>query len=130
MTADQVPHREADSNEDEAIVMQLTLLISDDSWYFPLFRPHNTARPTSTRLERDPLGPSFLRRLEARGSSKKGVTAHRYQLEAMLKIAESIIGESVTLEHIFNDLRLLGKVLISDVAPRQSEQLSKWSCLP
>lgn len=111
----------------EEIAVQLGLPIPARPQKPQKIRSTRCTHRQSVRLENDPLGPSYLRRAVARGYAPKGITAYRYQLEAMLKIAEDLVGKATPLERIFGNPQLLGKVLTSDIAPNRRGQISKWT---
>lgn len=87
----------------------------------------NTKRESCQRLDRDPLGPLFLRRYAALGPASAGVKAYCYQLHSILRIAQRHTAKPCHLVAIFDDPDLLGRVLIDDVAPATATRLSKWT---
>jgi len=75
----------------------------------------------------DPLIEIYLRRLRAHGAAKNGFDAYRYQLRAITQIAARRKDRAVLIEELFHNTRLLGEVLVDDVAPVAGSQLSKWT---
>ena len=75
----------------------------------------------------DPLLVAFTRRLAAQGRARKGQKAYQYQVRSMLKIAERLTGQTVTLADLIRDEALLGRVLVHDIAPTLGTRLSRWT---
>lgn len=93
----------------------------------PIQAELGTSIPKHLHVERDPLALVYFSRLEARGASRSGFKAYRYQLESILRIASRLCGKTVSLYEVFQDEALLGAALTNDVAPVQGGTLSKWT---
>jgi integrase len=93
----------------------------------PRLRNRNPEDRGCNPIDRDPLGRTYLRRLKAQGVAPAGYNAYRYQLGAILRIAERLRGEAVTLAETFRDQHLLGQTLTYDLAPVRGHRISKWT---
>lgn len=89
-----------------------------------------TGRIPTPALTVDPLMEAYERRLAAQGGARKGASAYHYHLRSMLKIAARQAGRPVTCIDLFRDERLLGHVLVDDIAPTLGRQVSKWTLAP
>ncbi len=78
-------------------------------------------------IAQDPMWPSYVRRLEARGAAQNGVNAYRYQLGTLLRIATRDGIDDPILQRLFEDVLALGRILTDDIAPTGDGRLSKWT---
>ena len=78
-------------------------------------------------IDDDPLFATYARRLVARGAAEKTSEAYRYQLQTMLNAAQRLTNESSTLNGLFHDPSLLGRVLLDDRGVDGGGQLSRWT---
>jgi len=97
----------------------------------PTPRPHRRRtrgrRSMVTPCAEAMLLTSYLRRLRARGVAPKGFAAYRYQMRALIKIANHLAGYPVTYLALFRDASLLGRALVDDIDVESGRQLSKWT---
>ena len=84
-------------------------------------------RVRQSLVAHDPMWPSYFRRLEARGTARKGVEAYRYQLESLLRIASRHGPNYSSLQNLFDDVQMLGQSLTDDIAPTGNRKFSKWT---
>jgi integrase len=70
---------------------------------------------------------TYLGRLSARGVSRKGYQAYRYQVQVIARLAGASEGQPAVMEDLFRDPERLGRVLVDDVALSDGSQLSKWT---
>src|SRR4051794_25577712 len=97
----------------------------------PQHRKRRRSRPVgpkpSTPPADDPLLTAYLTRLAAQGVARKGWKAYRYQIKSTLLTAARLSGRTATCADLFQDEKLLGRVLVDDTAPTLGSRLSRWS---
>jgi integrase len=83
-------------------------------------------RPVESRVD-DALLAAFARRLAAQGRARKGQKAYQYQMRSMLTTATRLTGQSMTCADLIRNEKLLGRVLVHDIAPTLGTRLSRWT---
>jgi len=64
--------------------------------------------------------------LSARGAARKGFEAYRYQVQFVLRLAECVVGQPVSIPELFANEALLGRVVVDDRGV-DGRQLSRWT---
>jgi integrase len=121
-------HGSAGEPADESVAEQLVLPGVEPP---PARIPRRRSRPVPNRPAMPPpedaLLTTFVRRLASFGRARKGQLAYAYQMRSMLAIATRVSGQPVTCADLIQDEKLLGRVLVHDIAPTLQTQVSRWT---